>query len=216
MLYIKHFGKKPKRSDIGSYPVNGQQIKGVLRPRSAGELPGTYEIHTVSEQGADLQAVVASTDDMDDDQVTDVFATAQKRHQITAMSKKAKDGEVSVVLKGGSIDDNDDSSADDAVFNSVWGDRFKNKAEDNDDEEESLTGTPAKKLKPTTVLAAAATATASTKSKLNLHADSSKPTPVKSLAKEIDTAEQVLLSVTQFKGLLGDEQRLGKVRIVRI
>ena len=215
-LYIKHFGKKPKRSDIGSYPVNGQQIKGVLRPRSAGELPGTYEIHTVSEQGADLQAVVASTDDMDDDQVTDVFATAQKRHQITAMSKKAKDGEVSVVSKGGSIDDNDDSSADDAVFNSVWGDRFKNKAEDNDDEEESLTGTPAKKPKPTTVLAAAATATASTKSKLTLHADSSKPTPVKSLAKEIDTAEQVLLSVTQFKGLLGDEQRLGKVRIVRI
>ena len=66
------------------------------------------------------------------------------------------------------------------------------------------------------MLAAAATATASTKSKLTLHADSSKPTPVKSLAKEIDTAEQVLLSVTQFKGLLGDEQRLGKVRIVRI
>ena len=216
-LYIKQFGKKPKRADVGSYPVNGQQIKGVLRPRSDGELPGTYEIHTVSEQGADLQSVVADTDAMDTDDVAAMFATAQKRQQITAMSKKAKDGEVSIVLKGGAMDDNDDSSGDDAVFNSVWGHRFKNKAEVNSDEEEvALTGTPAKKPKPTKVLAAAATATPPTKSKLNLHADPSKPTSLKSLAKEIDTAEQVLLSVTQFKGLLGDEERLGKVRLVRI
>jgi hypothetical protein len=216
-LYVKQFGKKPKRSDIGSYPVNGQQIKGVLRPRADGEIPGTYEIHTVSQQGADLQAVVADTDDMDNDEVAAVFASAQKRQRITAMNKKGKDGEVSIVLKGGAVDDdNDDSSGDDAVFNSIWGERFKNKAELNDDEEEvaAPTGTPVKKPKPTAEPAAAATPSA--KPKPSPHADNSRSTPVKSLAKEIDTAEQVILSVTQLKGLLGDEQRLGKARLVRI
>ncbi len=214
-LYVKQFGKKPKRCDIGSYPVNGQQIKGVLRPRSEGEIPGTYEIHTVSQQGADLQAVLADTDDMDNDEVAAVFASAQKRQRITAMNKKGKDGEVSVVLKGGAMDDdNDDSSGDDAVFNSVWGERFKNKAELDSDAEEVATVRAAKKPKPTAEPGAAASS--SVKPKPNPHADPLKPTAVKSLAKEIDTAEQVLLSVTQLKGLLGDEQRLGKARLVRI
>ena len=89
-LYTKHFGKKPKTSSIGSYPVNGQMVRGVLLLRSQGEVPGTIELYSVSEQGTDMTAVVASNEDMNDSDVERAFVTAQKRQRLTPRRKQEK------------------------------------------------------------------------------------------------------------------------------
>ena len=132
-LYTKHFGKKPKKSSIGSYPVNGQMVRGVLLLRSQGEVPGTIELYSVSEQGTDMTAVVASNEDLNDSDVERAFVTAQKRQRLTPQTKAGKDGEQPcIVLKGGRVDEYDDSSGDDAILDSIWGNRLKNMASDSE------------------------------------------------------------------------------------
>ena len=58
--------------------------------RSQGEVPGTIELYSVSEQGTDMTAVVASNEDMNDSDVERAFVTAQKRQRLTPRRKQEK------------------------------------------------------------------------------------------------------------------------------
>jgi hypothetical protein len=82
-LYRKHFNKKPTNKQLSSHMVDGKPVRGVLLPRSAGELiPGVIELWGIGETGADKTAVIADGSELAPEEVDAAFETAQKRQRI--------------------------------------------------------------------------------------------------------------------------------------
>ena len=132
----EHEGKIPPRRAIQTHVINGQKVRGVLRDPKLGCPLGCYSITGLAMTGAEKSSTVADSKDDIDNETEEMFERAQKRSRVTAKASTARDAdgqEVSMTrLAGATYVQNDDSSDEDALLNSIWGSRVV--ADDGSDE----------------------------------------------------------------------------------
>ena len=120
-VYMKHHdSKKPHAKLISSHWIAGQRIRGVVLPPEKGMPLGTYELTGVYETGTERTGELANTDDMDEDQVEEVWRKGQQRRRVTPCMKQAKTGEAAVGLKTTLILPVENSPDDDAIMEEIW------------------------------------------------------------------------------------------------
>jgi hypothetical protein len=219
-VYMKHHdSKKPHAKLISSHWIAGQRIRGVVLPPEKGMPLGTYELTGVYETGTERTGELANTDDMDEDQVEEVWRKGQQRQRVTPCMKQSKTGEAAVGLKTTTIHPIENSSDDDAIMEEIWGPRMGDQGADDADDGDFTSPKPDGGAKKRKSAAGAASSGRSGNSCKKSRAGGAEglggvPSPAARPScsrKDLDISEQVLLSFKQLKGHLADNEEVLKI-----
>ena len=219
-VYMKHHdSKKPHAKLLSTHWIAGQRIRGVVLPPEKGMPLGTYEVNGVHETGTERTGELANTDDMDEDQVEEVWRKGQQRQRVTPCVKHSKTGEAAVGLKMTMILPIETSPYDDAIMEEIWGPRMGDQGADDADDGDVPSPSPDGGAKKRKSAGSAASSGRSGNSCKKSRAGGAEglggvPSPAARPScsrKDLDVSEQVLLSFKQLKGHLADNGEVLKI-----
>lgn len=200
-------GKAPNKKLIQTHVIDGKKIRGVLRDPKFGCPLGCYELASSFGTGVEKSSVLGNSAEDLENGTEEIFQAAQKRNRLSGkvVSCKDQDGKETTAMRVlGPAVDGEDSSDDNELLNSIWGQRVV-----ADDEDDECDGGPGKgKKRKVTKQAGAAKTKAKLKTGSGTNGDASTRSALglRKAHQEFDMSDQVTLLAKQLRANLKEPQ----------